>query len=50
MSDCKKCSLLAELYDQVEPTPRNYWIMTELFVWLHNGKDYCTEVEDECSE
>ena len=20
---------------------REYWIMTEIFVYLHNGKDYC---------
>jgi len=22
-------------------TNREYWIFTEIFVYLHNGKDYC---------
>ena len=29
-----------ELYQQVEQTPRNYYVMTELFVMLH-GSDVC---------
>lgn len=39
---CRKCELLAELYDQVSKTPRNYWVMTELVVLLH-GSDVCNE-------
>lgn len=37
---CYKCELLAELYKQVPQTPRNYWVMTELFIFLH-GSDVC---------
>lgn len=37
---CYKCELLGELYKQVPQTPRNYWVMTELFVFLH-GSDVC---------
>ena len=40
MSACKKCDLLMELYEQTPKTPRDYWVMTELFVMLHGG-DVC---------
>lgn len=40
---CKKCDLLMELFETAEQTNRNYWIVTELFVFMHNGKDYCNE-------
>ncbi len=39
--NCKKCKYLSELYESIEnPSNRDYWLMTELFVMLH-GKDYC---------
>jgi len=41
MNKCRKCELLSELYKQTPKTPRDYWLMTELFVYLHDGKDYC---------
>ena len=37
---CQKCALLMELYEQTPKTPRDYWVMTELFVMLH-GSDVC---------
>lgn len=37
---CYKCELLAVLYEQVPETPRNYYVMTELFMLLH-GSDVC---------
>jgi hypothetical protein len=37
---CQKCDYLMELYNQVKHSPRNYWLMTELFVLLHGG-DVC---------
>ena len=37
---CYKCELLGELYEQVPKTPRDYWIMTEMFYLLH-GSDVC---------
>ena len=40
---CLKCEMLMELYQQTEKTPRNYWVMTELFVMLHDG-DVCESV------
>lgn len=43
---CYKCELLGELYEQVPQTPRNYWVMTELFVLLHDG-DVCDEDKEE---
>lgn len=39
---CKKCKFLKELFDSIEDsTNRDYWLFTELFVMLHDGKDYC---------
>jgi len=40
---CEKCETLMELFDQAPQTNRNYWLMTELFVMLHNGSDECKE-------
>lgn len=40
MSNCPKCALLAELYEQVPKTPRNYYVATELIFILH-GSDIC---------
>jgi len=37
---CPKCECLLELYEQTDKSPRNYWLMTELFVLLHDG-DVC---------
>jgi len=37
---CEKCNLLFELYEQTEKCPRDYWLMTEIFTWLHDG-DVC---------
>lgn len=41
--NCKRCHFLGELFESAEQTNRNYWIMTELFVWLHDGRDYCKQ-------
>jgi len=38
---CRKCELLDELFQRTPTTNRDYWVMTELFVYLHDGKDYC---------
>ncbi len=42
---CEKCNLLNELFGNLikteKSTNRDYYVMTELFVLLHNGKDYC---------
>ena len=37
---CPKCKLLLELYEGTPKSPRQYWVMTELFVLLH-GSDVC---------
>ena len=37
---CQACELLLELYERTPKTPRDYWVMTELFVLLH-GSDVC---------
>ena len=42
---CRKCDLLLELYECTPKTPRDYWVMTELFVMLH-GSDVCHDVEE----
>ncbi len=39
---CKACKYLMELFKKIEKsTNRDYWVMTELFILLHDGKDYC---------
>ena len=43
---CKpECALLIELFENLvktgKSTNRDYWIMTELFVLIHDGRDYC---------
>lgn len=30
-------------------TNREYWIMTEIFVYLHDGKDFCNCQKTECN-
>ena len=39
-SECKKCKLLNKIFKSINNN-YEYWLMTELFVYLHNGKDYC---------
>ena len=42
MTICEKCDLLMELFERTPLTNRDYWVMTELFVLLHDGKDHCS--------
>lgn len=37
---CHKCACLLELYERTPKSERDYWVMTELFVELHDG-DTC---------
>ena len=39
-SECHKCNDLFELYERTPKTNRDYWLMTEIFVFLH-GSDVC---------
>ena len=39
---CKKCEQPKELYDRTPKSNRDYWLMTEIFVSLHDG-DICNE-------
>lgn len=40
---CLRCRLLdvLTLHGMAIHDNRGYWKMTNLFVWLHGGKDYC---------
>ena len=38
---CERCTLLEELYERTPKSDRDYWLMTELFVMLHGGLDFC---------
>lgn len=42
---CRKCDLLMELFERTPLTNRDYWVMTELFVLLHDGNDYCNRIQ-----
>lgn len=41
---CEKCHYLEELHKRTPGTNRDYWLMTELFVFLH-GSDVCRETK-----
>ena len=41
---CKHCKFLYKVFDfenWPDKTNREYWIFTEMFVYLHKGKDHC---------
>ena len=39
---CPHCKFLNETFGTIEKaTNKEYWLYTEVFVYLHNGKDYC---------
>jgi hypothetical protein len=45
---CKHCEFLYKTFDitnRTDTTTREYWLFTEMFVYLHDGKDYCTDIE-----
>lgn len=37
---CKTCKILYNLF-QLGLSNRGYWLLTELFIELHGGRDYC---------
>ena len=43
--ECRACYLMTELFKHAEQTNRNYYLLTELFVLLHDGKDYCKVID-----
>ncbi len=38
-ANCKKCNFLSELFERTPKSNRDYWVMTELFVFLHNSDE-----------
>jgi len=40
MSECIHCDQLLEFYRRTPQAPRDYWLMTEIFVAIH-GSDVC---------
>ncbi len=38
---CIKCEFLLEVYEHTPKSNRDYWLATELFVFLHDGRDVC---------
>jgi len=42
MNDCKVCDLLNEIHNRLDENDcRGYWVLTELFILLHDEKDRC---------
>ena len=42
LEECKHCSFISKTFPSADQmTKREYWLMTEVFVYLHGGKDYC---------
>lgn len=44
MCKCKHCEFLHKIFGKPRNN-RDYWLFTEIFVYLHNGKDYCNNKE-----
>jgi hypothetical protein len=46
--NCPHCEFIDKIFRPISQLPdatnREYWIMTEVFVYLHGGKDYCTNL------
>ena len=40
---CPHCAFIETTFNDKHPieSNREYWRMTEIFVYLHGGKDYC---------
>lgn len=38
---CHYCDLIYEMWEKLITTNYGYWLATEVFVILHDGKDYC---------
>ena len=39
---CRHCEFIETLFSKVvDMTDREYYLFTELFCYLHDGKDYC---------
>lgn len=40
---CEACDIIDKIFYKLRPIKSNYdyWLMTELFVYLHNGKCHC---------
>ena len=42
---CPHCKFLDNTFGEILSN-REYWLYTEMFVYLHNGKDYCDYKEN----
>lgn len=45
-SKCKHCEFIEKTFYEINNN-YEYWLMTEVFVYLHNGKDYCDKHKGE---
>jgi len=50
-NECPHCKFLESIFKPIfeseDKTNREYWIFTEMFVYLHNGKGCCSFKEIE---
>jgi hypothetical protein len=46
---CKHCDFIDKVFIPIlkrkDSTNREYWLMTEIFCYLHNGNDYCEKAK-----
>ena len=42
---CKHCKFINKVFKKWN-TNYEYWLYTEMFVYLHDGKDYCNGKEN----
>jgi hypothetical protein len=47
VNTCPHCEFLSTRFESGDTiNNREYWLMTEVFVYLHDGKDYCDYKEN----
>lgn len=48
--ECASCGALIALFEKTPKDGKSYYLMTEVFVLLHDGKDYCSKEKKQNGE
>lgn len=48
-TSCQHCNFLNNLFGEITSN-REYWLYTEMFVYLHDGADHCNEKDGELTD
>lgn len=44
---CKHCEFMDSVFNRPFESNYDYWVFTEVFVYLHGGADHCYEMKRE---